>query len=70
MSWMKNWPGAVALGLCCCRFAPSPPPAAERPNIILCMTDDQGWGDVSYNGLAEAKTPNLDGRLASTNGFR
>ena len=21
-----------------------------KPNIILCMTDDQGWGDTSYNG--------------------
>jgi arylsulfatase A-like enzyme len=65
MSWMKNWPGAVALGLCCCWFASSSLPAAERPNIILCMTDDQGWGDVSYNGLAEAKTPNLDDMAAS-----
>jgi arylsulfatase A-like enzyme len=31
-----------------------------RPNIVLCMTDDQGWGDVSYNGLKTVKTPNLD----------
>ncbi|MEI8372761.1 MAG: sulfatase-like hydrolase/transferase [Planctomycetota bacterium] len=33
---------------------------ASKPNIILCMTDDQGWGDVSYNGLKQIKTPTLD----------
>ena len=32
----------------------------ERPNIILCMTDDQGWGDTGYNGHPFVKTPNLD----------
>jgi len=32
----------------------------ERPNIILCMTDDQGWGDVSYNGLTQVRTAALD----------
>jgi len=30
------------------------------PNIILCMTDDQGWGDTGYNGHAHLKTPHLD----------
>ncbi len=35
-----------------------------RPNIILCMADDQGWGDVSYNGLKHVRTPDLD-RMAA-----
>lgn len=35
-------------------------PKDNRPHIILCMTDDQGWGDVSYNGHNELKTPELD----------
>jgi arylsulfatase A-like enzyme len=43
---------------------PSPVPA-NRPNIILCMTDDQGWGDVSYNGLKKIQTPNLDAMAAA-----
>lgn len=32
----------------------------KHPNIILIMSDDQGWGDVSYNGHPYLKTPNLD----------
>lgn len=37
----------------------------ERPNIILCMADDQGWGDVGYNGHPTLRTPNLDAMAAS-----
>ncbi|MBI3280420.1 MAG: sulfatase-like hydrolase/transferase, partial [Acidobacteria bacterium] len=38
---------------------------SERPNIILCMADDQGWGDVGYRGHPVLKTPVLD-QMASS----
>ena len=30
------------------------------PNIILFLTDDQGWGDLSINGNKDMYTPNID----------
>ena len=45
--------------------------AAERgraeespPNVLLILTDDQGWGDVGCYGATDLETPNLD-RLAA-----
>jgi len=38
--------------------------AGRRPNIILILTDDQGYGDFSRHGNPVLKTPNLD-RLSS-----
>lgn len=38
--------------------------APSRPNIVLIVTDDQGWWDVGIHGNQDIETPNLD-RLAS-----
>ena len=32
----------------------------EKPNVILIMTDDQGYGDLSCHGNPVLKTPHLD----------
>ncbi|MBA4146747.1 MAG: sulfatase-like hydrolase/transferase [Verrucomicrobia bacterium] len=42
--------------------------AADRPNIILVMADDMGWGQTGYYNHPVLKTPNLDAMAA--NGLR
>lgn len=38
---------------------------AQQPNILLMLTDDQGYGDVASHGNTILRTPNLD-KLAET----
>lgn len=35
-------------------------PAAERPNVVVILTDDQGWGDLGLHGNTNLETPNID----------
>ncbi|MEM7670966.1 MAG: sulfatase-like hydrolase/transferase, partial [Pseudomonadota bacterium] len=36
------------------------PAVASQPNVILIITDDQGYGDFSAHGNPILKSPNLD----------
>ncbi len=38
-------------------------PAADQPNVLVILSDDQGWADIGYNN-PRVYTPNLD-RLAA-----
>ncbi len=42
--------------------------SADPPNLIIILTDDQGYADVGFNGSTEIPTPNID-RIAN-NGVR
>jgi arylsulfatase A-like enzyme len=34
--------------------------ANDRPNIVVILTDDQGWGDLSLHGNPNLSTPRID----------
>jgi arylsulfatase A-like enzyme len=34
--------------------------AAEKPNVVVFLADDQGWGDLSIHGNTNLQTPNID----------
>ncbi len=38
----------------------NPPEIGSGPNVIVIMTDDQGWGDLSFHGNTNLETPHLD----------
>ena len=69
-----NFHSANMLGCACLMFgvltlswrvsAQQPVTNQTRPNIVIILADDLGWGDLSCYGQKKFSTPNLD-RLAS-----
>ncbi len=60
--------GCASAGLLFSATGHSSLQTTKRPNIILIMTDDQGWGQTGYYNHPVLKTPNLDAMAA--NGLR
>ena len=48
---------AVAAVVC---SVPTAADAGDRPNVVLIVTDDQGYGDLSCHGNPVLKTPEMD----------
>ena len=48
----------VALVPGCASLAPQGPPSG--PNVVLIVTDDQGYGDLGFHGNPLLRTPNID----------
>jgi arylsulfatase A-like enzyme len=67
---MRRW-STVALALAFCAVVagpltahdgqqPSAPPGGARPNVVLIMSDDLGYGDLGSYGATDIRTPNID----------
>ena len=56
--------GAVALAAAGCAMARSRQ-AERKPNILMILVDDLGYGDLSAYGATDLRTPNIDKLIAS-----
>ncbi len=61
-TWLKLAVLLVGFGEVGARNAPAAnlPLRGSRPNILLIITDDQGYGDLSLHGNPVIRTPNMD----------
>jgi arylsulfatase A-like enzyme len=57
---MKRWLYNLCLAGTTLALAAGMARAAGRPNVLLVLTDDQGYGDLGFHGNPRIRTPHLD----------
>ena len=57
---MKKLSKVIILSLVSLILLPFRSLAGGKPNILLILTDDMGYGDVGFNGCTDIPTPNID----------
>lgn len=63
MSSKSFLPTAILCGLCLLELSASAdesPARSTRPNVIVFLADDAGWGDYGHSGNSQSETPNID----------
>ena len=70
LAWIGRRESALIVRIVACAAAlltaraQAAPPESPKPNLIIILTDDQGYADVACNGGKNVTTPHLD-KLAS-----
>ena len=52
--------GVAAVGLKAADSADTKAKPSPRPNVVVILADDQGWGDLSVHGNTNLQTPHID----------
>src|SRR4051794_41883632 len=68
---LREWVAWWTVLVCVAALATSQATAlAAPPNVVLIVSDDQGWGDYSFMGHPHIETPRLDRLAAESLTFR
>ncbi len=63
---LRSWLSAeIGLLLCAILFLSSASGLAAKPNILMILADDLGYGDLSSYGATDLQSPNIDGLVKS-----
>jgi uncharacterized sulfatase len=64
------WKASLRFAVFAVGLTAAVPARSAPPNVVLIISDDQGWGDYSFMGHPRIRTPHLDRLAAQSLTFR